>query len=118
MAMAAPITIPLTAAPDPMCARRAADRIAGAKIAGVKTVSAQTATARAAVDKTVSAMKAIGSITAAADTSVVDSTAAAVTIRARQGGNGREAPRDREGNGSDQPEPHASDETAPDTTVS
>jgi hypothetical protein len=36
----------------------------------------------------------------------------------RHGGNGREAPRDREGNGSDQPEPHASDETAPDTTVS
>ena len=36
----------------------------------------------------------------------------------RHGGNGREAPRDREGNGSDQPEPQASDETAPDTTVS
>ena len=32
----------------------------------------------------------------------------------RHGGNGREALRDREANGADQPEPHASDETAPD----
>lgn len=32
----------------------------------------------------------------------------------RHGGNGREALRDREANGADQPEAHASDETAPD----
>ena len=32
----------------------------------------------------------------------------------RHGGNGREALRDREANGADQPEPHASDETVPD----